>query len=184
MLKNVEWVEDDVYSVVLRDDLYTLVQMRRNYILQFFDVKNSSDKWDGIDLNNCATLFFKFVAVTGLKRIFSRRIPENEVTRSSSPIEKKFLSMDLSNAPDYSARLVELTEEFDIIGGKELTGRLNANEDLDIIYRYELAGSEGNAERVSKRLIRYFETGVNWDDSKAFLFKDVPQPPPYYGKLS
>jgi len=92
--------------------------------------------------------------------------------------------MDLSKAPDYSARLVDLTEAFDIIGSKELTGRLSAADDLDIIYRYELAGSEGNADRISKRLIRYFETGVNWDDSKTILFKDVPQPPPHYGKSS
>ena len=182
MLKNVEWVENEVYSLVLRDDLYTLVQMRKNYILQFFDIKNSSDEWDGVDLDKVPTLFFKIVALNGLKRIFARKVPESEVTRSSAPIEKKFLSMDLSQAPDYSAKLVELTEEFDIIGSKALTGRLNAKDDLETIYRYELAGSEGNAGRVAKRLIRYFETGVNWDDSKAVIFKDVPQPPPYYGK--
>lgn len=182
MLGNVEWEENEVYSLALRAGLYTLVQMRKNNILQFFDIKNSSDEWSGVDLGKFPTLFFKFVALKGIKRIFARKVPERDVARSSAPIEKKFLSMDLSQAPDYSAKLVELTEGFDIIGSKPLTGRLNAKDDLDTIYRYELAGSEGNVDRVANRLIRYFETGVNWDDSKAVLFKDVPQPPPYYGK--
>jgi len=184
MLKNVEWVENDIYSVVLREDLYTLVQMRKNNILQFFDITNSLDEWSGVDLGKLPTLFFKFVALKGIKRIFVRKVPESEVARSSAPIETKFLSMDLSQAPDFSAKLVELTEGFDIIGSKPLTGRLNAKDDLDTIYRYELAGSEGNVDRVAKRLIRYFETGVNWDDSKAVIFKDVPQPPPHYGKAT
>ena len=182
MLSSVEWIENEVYSLFLRDGLYTLVQMRKNYILQFFDLKNSSDEWDGIDLNKFPTLLFRFVALKGLKRIFSRKVPETEVIRSSAPMETKFLSMDLNTSPDFSAKLVELTEAFDTIGAKELTGRLNVKDDLDIIYRYELDGSEGNADRMAKRLIRYFETGVNWDDSKSVIFKDVPQPPPYYGK--
>jgi len=182
MLGNIEWEENEVYSLVLRDRLYTLVQMRKNYILQFFDIKNSSDKWEGVDLNKIPTLFFGFVAPKGLRRIFARIVPAHEVTRSSAPMQTKFLAMDLNKSPDFSAKLVELTEVFDTIGAKELTGRLNVEDDLDIIYRYELDGSEGNADRVASRLIRYFETGVNWDDSKTVIFKDVPLPPPYYGK--
>jgi hypothetical protein len=181
MLKNVKWSEDSVYSIKLRDDLYTLVQMRKNYIMQFFDIKHSSDEWQGIDLNNYSTIFFRFVAPKGLSRIFSKNISNGEIKPSLLPIETRMLSMDLSQAPNYSARLVELTNQFDTIGAKELTGRLEVPNDLDTIYRYELDGSEGRAEKISKRLIRYFETGVNWDDSKEFIFKGAPLPPPYYG---
>lgn len=90
--------------------------------------------------------------------------------------------MDLSSAPNYSAKLVEMTDDFDIIGAKQLTGRLSIENDLDTIYRYELGGSEGSSDKIAKRLIRYFETGVNWDNSKEFLFKNVPKPPPNYGR--
>lgn len=184
MLKNIKWVEDDVYSLVLREGLYTLVQMRKNYILQFFDIQRATDEWAGTNLDDVPTLFFKFVAPKGLSRMFCRLVSKDEVVRSSAPIQTKFLSMDLSQAPDYAAKLVELTDDFDVIGGKELTERLSAAEDVDKIYRYELAGSEGNSDRLSRRLIRYFDTGVNWDDSKEFIFKGISPPPPYYGKSS
>lgn len=36
----------------------------------------------------------------------------------------------------------------------------------------------GAPEKLRTRLLRYFETGVNWDDSKSFLFKGIPLPPP------
>ena len=182
MLKNIEWLEDDIYSIKLRDDLYTLVQMRKNYIMQFFDIKSSKDEWQGIDLNQHTTIFFKIVASKGLKKIFSRKISALNAIPSSLPIENKVLSMDLSSAPNYSAKLVEMTDDFDIIGAKQLTGRLSIENDLDTIYRYELGGSEGSSDKIAKRLIRYFETGVNWDDSKEFLFKNVPKPPPNYGR--
>lgn len=152
--------------------------MRKNYIMQFFDIKNSSDNWNNIDLNNCKTIFFKFVSPKGLKKIFSQKILIDNVKPSTLPIEKKVLCMDLSRAPNYSAKLVELTDQFDTIGGKELKGELSTLEDIEIIHKYELAGSEGNPERITKRLLRYFETGINWDDSKEFLFKDAPHPPP------
>jgi hypothetical protein len=184
MLKKFEWAEGDVYSLKLRDDLYTLVQMRKNYLMQFFDLSHASDDWDEVDLNGCATLFFQFVAIKGLKRLFCRKIPLVEVTPSSAPVENRMLSMDLSEAPNYSAKLIELTDNFDALQAKTLTGRLNMNDDIDTIYRYELDGSEGNAERLAKRLIRYFDTGVNWDVSKEFLFKGILPPPPHYGKSS
>jgi hypothetical protein len=116
--------------------------------------------------------------------MFGHLVPKDEVVQSIVPIQTKFLSMDLSEASDYSAKLVELTDDFDIIGGKELTERLNAVEDIDKIYRYELAGSEGNSDRLCRRLIRYFDTGVNWDDSKEIIFKGISPPPPCYGKSS
>lgn len=67
MLKNIEWADDDIYSLVLRAGLYTLAQMRKNYILQFFDIQRATDEWGGINLNDVPTLFFKFVAPKGLR---------------------------------------------------------------------------------------------------------------------
>ena len=182
MLKKVEWREDDVYSLRLRDDLYTLVQMRKNHLMQFFDLRRAQDDWQNVTLDACPTLFFKFVAVTGLKRLFSRKLGPSQVLPSTAPIETKVLSMDLSQASDYSARLVELTDAFGTIGARELTGRLNIRDDLDTIYRYELCGSEGSADKMAKRLVRYFETGVSWDDSKEFLWKGIAPPPAHYGQ--
>jgi len=182
MLKNIEWKENDVYSLKLRDDLFTVVQMRKNYIMQFFDISSETDDWPDLDLNMCATLFFRFVAPKGLKGIFSRKVPISEVVVSHEPIQRKMLTMDLDDAPNYGAKLVELPEDFNSINARVLTGKLTVGSDLDVIYRYELDGSEGNPNKLLKRLIRYFETGINWDDSKNFLFKDVPLPPPYYGR--
>ncbi|MEW6760548.1 MAG: hypothetical protein AB1437_06965 [Pseudomonadota bacterium] len=182
MLKNVEWKENGVYSLKLRDDLYTVVQMRKNYIMQFFDYRSETDDWPDLNLNRCPTLFFRFVAPKGLKGIFSRRISFGEVVVSDEPIQRKMLTMDLVDAPNYGAKLIELPEDYNSINAKVLTGRLTVGSDLDAIYRYELDGSEGSSDKLLRRLKRYFETGINWDDSKNFLFKGVPQPPPYYGR--
>jgi len=170
--------ENAVYSLRLRNDLFTLVQLRRNCFMQFFDVFNDTDEWQDLDLNHCRTLHFSIVATTGLKRLFSKQIDPSTVRPSTMPIERRMLRADLSAAPDYSAKLIELTDTHEALDATELSGRLSGMEDVETIHRYELAGMQGDPAKVSKRLIRYFETGVNWDESKAFLFKGIAPPSP------
>jgi hypothetical protein len=80
------------------------------------------------------------------------------------------------SGPGWSVHLVEMPENFDSVNTKIIKRNLNIEEDIDLIYNYELGGVEGNAERLSDRLRRYFKTGVNWDDSKAAIFKGISPP--------
>lgn len=178
MLKKINWEENAVFSLKLRDGLYTLVQMRKNHVMQFFDIFSSNDEWTDIDLGRTRTLHFAIVATTGLKKLFSQKIPPTEVKPSEVSVERKMLRADLSTAPDYSARLVELPPTFEAMDATEISGRLSIESDSETIYRYELNGMQGNPEKVAKRLIRYFDTGVNWDEAKEFLFKGIAPPPP------
>ncbi len=50
MLKKITWQEGRILSLKLKDDLYTLVQMRENYYLQFFDLTNTQNTWTGVNL--------------------------------------------------------------------------------------------------------------------------------------
>ncbi|MEY4563148.1 MAG: hypothetical protein RLZZ618_2425 [Pseudomonadota bacterium] len=37
MLTRVKWIDNSVLSVMLRPDLFTLVQMRSNHLMEFFE---------------------------------------------------------------------------------------------------------------------------------------------------
>jgi hypothetical protein len=55
---------------------------------------------------------------------------------------------------------------------------LTIEDDLDVIYTHEYVGMVGDPEKLRTRLVRWFDAGVNWDDSKAFIFKGIQPPPP------
>jgi len=178
MLKKIVWNEDSVFSLQLREDLFTLVQMRRNHLMQFFVVRNSTNEWAGTDLNAEYSLFYIFVAENRLKSLFVEKIETSLVTPSREPIPTLMLSAVIGNAGVHGAQLIELTPDYSSYGGRVVKDGLTVEHDLDLIYRHELCGMYGDPEKIRNRLLRYFDTGVNWDESKAFLFKGI-QPPPH-----
>lgn len=180
MLKKISWTENAVFSLQLRDDLFTLVQMRRNQIMQFFAVSKRVNEWEGTDLNKEKTLCFRFVAENKLKPLFADKLGPEQVVASALPIEKRVLNPVFGNNGDHGANLVELTSDYEVVGAAIIKAGLTMQDDLDLIYTYELAGMMGDPEKLRKRLVRYFDTGVNWDESKAFLFKDIEPPPPHW----
>ena len=78
----------------------------------------------------------------------------------------------------YGADLVEITEDYCSVDARLLKADLSIEEDLADIHGNELTGMVGDAEKLKARLIRYFDTGVNWDDSKSFLFPGIKLPTP------
>jgi len=183
MLKRLSCKEDDVIIIKINGHAYTLAQMRRNGIMQFFDIVRPVSEWSGVDLNDVPSLFFIFVAERGLGPIVVDKVPSSVVGRSKCPVPKTMLSAVIGNAGEYGADLVELTDDFSSYGARIIKSGLNVAEDRDLIYRFELAGVQGDPEKIRKRLERYFEHGINWDSSKEFIFKDIPPPPPhYYGR--
>ncbi len=174
MLKKITWQEGKVLSLKLRDNLYTLVQMRENYYLQFFDLTRTQDIWEGIDLETVNTLFFIFTSTKALKGLaISEPSLDNISTDGHSP-EKKMLSAIIGG--NYGADLIELTDSFETLDAITLKSNLTVPDDLDTIYKYELSGMIGDPEKLRNRLINYFENGINWDKSKEFLFKGISPP--------
>ena len=180
MLKKIVWEDDAIFCIKLREDLFSLVQMRKNQIIEFFDIKNFENKWENINLNLEKSLFFLYVAENNLKNIFVQKIEHSFIKPSKHPIAKYMLSAVLGNNGDHGANLVELTPEYESYGAKIVKEKLTIEYDIEILYQFELAGMVGSTEKLTKRLVRYFDTGVNWDDSKKFLFQGIQPPPPHW----
>ena len=177
MLKKIRWQENAVFSIQLRDDVFSLMQMRKNGLMQFFAISKANNDWTGTDLGREKTLFTRFVAEKNLTSLIVDQLAREVVRPTGNAIETRMLSAVIGNNGQHGARLIELTPEFESLGGVILKEGLTPERDLDLIYAYELAGVAGDAEKIRKRLIRYFESGVNWDDAKSFIFKDIALPP-------
>lgn len=177
-MKNLKWEEGRVLSIHVDKDLYTLAQMRNDYLLEVFDVFQSSDDWDGVDLNKAKIIFCIVVSPKNVKKIFSDRLVESSVIKNHRPIRKWMLSPILGAPGKMGADLIELTESYSDIDSKIIKPSLSAEEDADLIYEYELCGMEGNPDRLLKRIRVYHETGVNWDETKKVLFPTIQLPPP------
>lgn len=177
MLKNLTWKEDTVLSVELRPDLFTLAQMRPNMLMQFFDIRSDNGVWQGIDLTMVRPLFCIFVSTKRLKSLLVGLISVDKVKPNRRPVPTKMIDYRFGNNGNHEADLIELTDRYSNIGAKVIRAGLKTTKDLDIIYLHEYVGMFGDPDKLRARLVRYFDTGVNWDDSKGFIFKGI-QPPP------
>ncbi|MCX8727272.1 hypothetical protein J3U63_05660 [Gilliamella sp. B2838] len=73
---------------------------------------------------------------------------------------------------------MEMDDRYDTVDNKVLIPQLTVKDYLDIIHTKELAGMHGDSKDIQKRILKFYETGVNWDESKKFLFPDVIPPAP------
>lgn len=174
MLKKITWQEGKVLSLKLKDDLYTLVQMRKNYYLQFFDLTSAQNTWSDVDLRTVDTLFFIFTSTKALKGLAVSELSSDDVSLDERPPERRMLRAIIGG--NYGADLIELTDTFETIDATTLKSNLTLANDLDTIYKYELSGMIGDPEKLRNRLINYFDNGINWDKSKEFLFKGIFPP--------
>ncbi len=174
MLKKITWEEGKVFSLKLKEDLYTLVQMRADYYLQFFDLTCAQDEWKGMDLGKANTLFFIFTSTKALKSLAVSTPSPDEITIDKRPPEKKMLRAIIGG--NYGADLIELPDSLDELEAKVLKNNLTLSDALETIYKYELSGMVGDPEKLRERLINYFDNGINWDKSKEFLFKGISVP--------
>jgi hypothetical protein len=178
MLKTIKWSEDRVLSLKLSENKYGLAQMRKNHLMEFYGVFHETDEWAGIDLNKEKILFCLFVAENRLKSLYSSIIEKDIVQPNSRPIIKRMLSANLGQGLYGGAKLIELTDTYSQLPENIIKPDLSTKNDLEIIYSHELCGVYGDPEKIRKRILAFIETGVNWDESKCFLFKDI-QPPPH-----
>jgi hypothetical protein len=177
-VKSIKWTEDGVLSMRLRPDLYTLAQMRQNNLVQFFDISSEDGDWADVDLSTVAPLFCIYVATRPLKALSVAVVAEDDVRPNRRPTPTAMIKYRFGGDGDHDADLIELTETYTSIGATVLQEGLTIEDDLDAIYGHELAGMFGDPEKLRTRLVRWFDTGVNWDESKVFVFKGIQPPPP------
>jgi len=158
------------------DKLYSLAQMRDNHYLQFFDVSNDVGKWNDVDLNSVASLFCNFVAESKLKSLLVDVLSPEKVKPRLLPPPTVGLAYDILGAGFPNVALVEMGPEYDCTKFKIIKPRLNFNDDMSLILQHEFLGTFGDAEKLRSRLLRYFEKGINWDETKNYLFPGIAPP--------
>lgn len=176
MLKSLKWQEGLVLSIKADEGLYVIAQMRNNHLLEIFNIFRSDDGWADVDLNNVDVLFTIFVSIKNIKKIFSGIVFNDSVVPNDRPVEKRMLSAVFGTPGSTGAQLIELSDSYSNIGAQVIKENLSPDGDLDLIHRYELCGMVGDPEKITARIKRYRETGVNWDPSKEFLFPAIQRP--------
>lgn len=175
-----KWCSGTVLSIKLRDDLFTLAQMREHNLMQFFAISKPDNVWAGTDLNAVPSLGMRFIAERNMKTLFVGKQTAATVTPTMQPIETRMLRHLVRPDGSFGADLIDTTPAADVVNATLLKADLDSKHDLAIIYQYELCGMLGDAEKLRKRLLRFFDTGINWDDAKSFLFKQIALPPPHW----
>ena len=181
-MKRLVWTENAVLSIRLREGLHTLAQMR-NTTMQFFSVRAAKDDWAGIDLNDFEPLFFNFVA-NATRGLYDHRLPKGSYTPSAAPIPRHMLN-DVGGrnlwdpAPTrFGYDLVELPPDNELYPTTLVKKDLTITDDLDLLHHHEDIGMQTSPVMLRDRLIRYFDTGINFDDSKLVYMPDLPLPAP------
>ncbi|WP_233424562.1 hypothetical protein [Pseudomonas savastanoi] len=152
MLKSIKWLEDAVLVVKVDGVTYTLAQMRKNGLMEFFDVFRSNDSWEDVDLNKCKLLFCIFVAEKRIKNIFVRILNDNEVIKNSRPIIKEMLSFEWVSENVYTSNLIELSDSYSSVGGRVINTALSDKSDIETISAHEFCGVFGDPKKLLDRI--------------------------------
>ena len=175
-MKTIKWVDDAVLVVEVNEGVYTLAQMREHGLMEFFDVFRTVDEWEGVDLNDRPILFCLFIAKNALKTLFLRCLTAGEVKVNERPILKKMLSFRWVSEGLYTADLIQLTDGYSSIGATVLKSDLCPDNDLAIIEGHDFCGVCGDPVKLQRRLRVFYNTGVDWDDAKHFIFPALKTP--------
>ncbi|CFV32407.1 MULTISPECIES: hypothetical protein [Yersinia pseudotuberculosis complex] len=184
MTKRIVWKENDLVSIKLRDDLYTIAQMLNRPEMRFYDISSSNGIWKNINLNEVNSLFRVFVASrVVLPNLVAEKIKDDTVIPKITPYERYWiksytLTMDREHYqgdrfsfPFLGGKIIDLGPD----GNVSVTQAPIIKEDLalpqdrELIEKYELTNMWGH-EDLSDRLCRYFDTGINRDDLKFEVF--------------
>lgn len=175
-MKSIKWVDDAVLVVEVAEGVYTLAQMRENGLMEFFDTFRTVDEWKGVDLNNTPIVFCLFIAEKSVKKLFLRFLTAGEVKINKRPILKKMLDFRWVSEGTYTADLIELSDRYSSVGARVLKSDLCPEKDLEIIESHDFCGVNGDPVKLQQRLRFFYDTGINWDDGKQFIFPSLKTP--------
>lgn len=147
----------DVLNIKLRDDLFTLAQMRENNMIQFFDIARKDDSWSGVDLSAVEPLFCLFVADQRMRSLIEGVVPAAQVAPNARPTPRRMLSARPIMDQKYrcTVNLIELTETYEPLDALVLKADLQPDTDAETLLRHELAGMVSDPVKLGDRLIRF-----------------------------
>ena len=185
MMAAIRWKADALVSLKLRDDLYTIAQLKKNSFIWCFDIHNTSGEWTDVDLNAVKPLFCVVVARVALRHLGAEKIKRGVIPPANLPIPSQWLTpkhnpayattagdMSFAKFPWRNATLVEDYPELGPTRARVTKPKLDVDHDRAIIESCELDNMWG-PDDLGDRLRRYFDTGINRDDLKFAIFPDL-----------
>lgn len=169
--------ETYTYKYKISNDIFSIIQIKSSFCL-FFDIFFEEIDDDIIvDLNNIDVLHYRFIATQRLKDFFVKK--ENCIKHFNYE-GKKFLFLDFfyKSEGNYGVNLVELPNNLDMLPLKQIKGDLTLENNYEDIFNYELIGMIGDSNKIISRLNNYIQTGIDFDDSKKFIFPNIVLPKP------
>ena len=176
------WKENDLVSLKLKDDLYTIGQLLDRPEMRFYNIKSIEDKWENIDLNDYEPLFKVYVGSKDvLPKLATGKIKNKTVKPDLKKYEKEsYWLRGIDNDGSYlrgeflkkNANLVFTEPGKDYWDAPIVKENINAKNNLDIVIEYEMVNMYG-ADDLQERLITFFETGVNINTYKFKVFPDL-----------
>jgi hypothetical protein len=180
------WKKGNVYSLKLRDDLYTLCQMANGHSkVFFFEIFRATDEWNGVDLNQVPILFSWGCGRVVTQKLGVRKISEKEAKPTTAAVERLRIYPTLNNDgyrlygeyPWKGGNLVDCGEDARLSGFQApvVVENLTVKENRDLILKYEFDGVAGD-NHVRERLLRYVDEGINIDVGKFYVFPELEIP--------
>jgi hypothetical protein len=179
-MKRVQWREDSLVNLKVRDGLYTIGLMKRSPYMWIFDIHNGTGVWENLELNAIEPLFCVIIAQVVIQRLVDGKINKKAVVPPTTlEIPPNWIMPHLNNTPWKNRRfawsggkLVHLIQGPDMLDSPVIKPDLDVIEDRKLIESCELTNMWGEKD-LSDRLARYFDTGVNRDDLKFEIFPDL-----------
>ncbi len=177
-------VDGAIFSIKIEGGGYTAAQLRDDCQMDFFDIRNESDDWEGINFNNVDVLFCIVVAAHRLLKLFNRDITTQVIVNMRPRI---LLGLSYSSEKRHTGLpgfdFIEYDNPFNPNVKRVLIEKLDPVKNMDVLYSYEHLGMHGEPEKVMQRLNNYFVDGVNWDVQKSILYPELSPPPKGYKRV-
>jgi hypothetical protein len=175
--------EEALVNIKLRDDLYTIGQLKRSPYMWVFDIRNESGHWANVDLNEVKPLFCVGIAQPVIRKLVVERLKPTEVIAPRSlPIPPYWIkplnwidrlesaSPEKGQFPWRGGRLIALDPNIGSLESPIAKPVLDLEADRELIESCELTNMWADAD-LADRLCRYFDKGINRDDLKFETFR-------------
>lgn len=181
MLKRIRLEDNQVYTIKISDEIYSIVQHRENNFFEFFDIfftKPDEKKLLSLDLNSVPILCTYVLASNKLKNFFVRKetlVKPNERACNRIFHNAFHYMMEGLRQGKTLPEGVALTQLKSLrgINYEVLIEYLDEDKHINEIYQYNSSGMIGNSEKLKAELLKYVETGEFWSVAKAHSFPNV-----------
>jgi hypothetical protein len=160
-----------LFSIKLKDDLYTICYAVDDAVRQCFDIKSADGTWDNekpVELKSLFTVY----AGKSLNSLINMKLNIEDYVFDKTNTESLWIRPGTSLGGGFVFKggdLVKVLPGKDYVDAPVIKKNLCLPEDRDLIEKYELVNMWGPND-LKERLIRYFEKGINRDDLKFEVF--------------